>query len=76
MEANQITIHIDSGNIIVANHHTNESIYDFLNLQMDKSKKLIYSVLRYVGSLEDYKYQFIPSIVDTEDDFGPFQKNR
>ena len=68
MEANRITIHIDSGNIIVANNHTNESIYDFLNLQTGKNKKLIYSVLRYAESLKDYKYQFIPSIVDTEDE--------
>ena len=64
MEANQITIHIDSGNIIVENNDTNESIHDFLNLQMDESKKRICSVLRYAGSLEDYKYQFIPSIVE------------
>ena len=64
MEANQITIHIDSGNIIVENNDTNKSIHDFLNLQMDESKKRIYSVLRYAGSLEDYKYQFIHSIVE------------
>ena len=69
MEANQITIHIDIGNIIVENKDTNESIYDFLNLQMDESKKLIFSVRRYAGSLEDYKCQFIPSIVDIEDEW-------
>ena len=54
MEENNISVHVNSSNFLVGETYFGERIYDFLQLQMDETKKLIKSVLRYSGSLKGF----------------------
>ena len=45
---------MNSGNFLVGETDVGESIYDFLQLQMDETKKLIKTVLRCSGSLKGF----------------------
>ena len=47
MGANQISIPIESGNVMVGETDTGESLYNFLALQIDENKKLNSVVIRY-----------------------------
>ena len=69
MEANQISIHVRSGNIYVGDLETGgtgDSIFDFEENQMDETKKLILTVLRLKGSIAEFVDEFLV-LMDTEE---------
>ena len=66
MEANHISVHILSGNISVGDVDTSESIYNFLENQVDESKKLVSSVLRFEGTIGEFADDFLESF-DSEE---------
>ena len=59
MEENNISIHVNSGNFLVGETDVAESMYDFLQLQMDETKKFIGTVLRYSGSLKGFTDKYL-----------------
>ena len=67
MESNKFSIHIASGDIIVDGNGTDQSIYELLALHLDENNKLSRSILRYGGTMENYRSVFIPSMPDTKD---------
>ena len=64
MEADQISIHVGIGDPETG--ETGESILDFLENQMDKTKKLILIVLMFKGSVAEFVDKFLISI-DTKE---------
>ena len=64
MEADQISIHVGIGDPETS--ETGESILDFLENQMDKTKKLILIVLTFKGSVAEFVDKFLISI-DTKE---------
>ena len=64
MEADQISIHVGIGDPETG--ETGESILDFLENQMDKTKKLILIVLTFKGSVAEFVDKFLISI-DTKE---------
>ena len=69
MEANQISIHVSSGNIYVGDLKTGETgdiIFDFLENQIDETKKLILTVLRFKSSVTEFVDKFLVSM-DTKE---------
>ena len=61
MEGNYITIHVESGEYLVGELETGESLYDFLALQTDEDKKVIRAILRYSGSLKSFTEDYMQS---------------
>ena len=67
MGANQISIPIESGNVMVGETDTGEGLYNFLALQIDENKKLISVVIRYSDILTKFIDELLPSIKDSEE---------
>ena len=67
VEGNDITIHVESGEYLVGELETGESLYDFLALQTDEDKKVIKTILRYSGSLKSFTEDFMQSALGTEE---------
>ena len=63
-----ISIHIDSGDIFINNQNTGESIYDFvLNQQGEKKKELLID-FSYDDDYTDYITKYLPSINEVDND--------
>ena len=58
-EKNKLKIHINTGNIYYNNTDTNESIYGFLLVQEDDTKKFIDFELMYSGSYKQYFNEYL-----------------
>ena len=67
MEQNDITIHVESGEYLVGELETGETLYDFLALQTDEDKKVIKTILRYSGSLKSFTEDCMQSALGTEE---------
>ena len=67
MEGNDITIHVESGEYLVGELETGESLYNFLALQTDEDKKVIRTILRYSGSLKSFTEDYMQSALGTEE---------
>ena len=67
MKGNDITIHVESGEYLVGELETGESLYDFLALQTDEDKKVIRTILRYSGSLKSLTKDYMQSVLGTEE---------
>ena len=67
MENDDITIHVESGEYLVGEIETGESIYNFLPLQMDENKKVIKTALRYAGPLKGFTDDYLLSAIGTEE---------
>ena len=67
MEGNDITIHVESGEYLVGELKTGESLYAFLALQTDEDKKAIRTILRYSGSLKNFTEDYMQSALGTEE---------
>ena len=55
MEDNEITIHVDTGYILLNGEGNNKNFYQFLEVQMDDDKRKIETALRYSGT----RYKFL-----------------
>ena len=69
MEENNISIHVNSGNSLVEETDVSESMYDFLQLQMDETKNLIKTVLRYSGSLKGFTDVYLYFEIGNEEEW-------
>ena len=58
---------MNSGNFLVGETDVGESIYDFLQLQMDETKKLIKTVLRCSGSVKGFADIYLDFEVGNEE---------
>ena len=67
MEGNDTTIHVESGEYLVGELETEESLYDFLALQTDEDKKVIRTILRYSGSMKRFTEDYMQSALGTEE---------
>ena len=67
MEGNDITIHVQSGEYLVGELETGESLYNFLALQTDEDKNVIRTILRYSGSLKSFTKDYMQSALGTEE---------
>ena len=67
MKGIDITIHLESGDYLVGELETGESLYDFLALQTDEDKKVIRTILRYSGSLKSFTEDYMQSALGTEE---------
>ena len=67
MKDNEITIHVDTGNILLDGEGTDENFYQFLKLQMDNDKKTIETALRYSGPLRGFLNNYLASEIGTEE---------
>ena len=71
MERNDITIHVESGEYLVEELETGESLKNFLALQTDEDKKVIRTVLRYSGPLKSFIEDYMESALGTEEKWLP-----
>ena len=75
MKENKLKIHADSGEILENNRETREKFYKFLRFQLDESKKIIHTILRYSRGLKGFK-DHLSNMIDTEEqwkfDIGAF----
>ena len=55
---NSLSVHFESRNIFYDNFNTNESFYDFLLAQQDKSKKIINKKISYGCGFKQYLQNF------------------
>ena len=67
MEGNDITIHVESGEYLVGELETGESLYDFLALQTDEDKKVIRKILRCSSSLKSFTEDYMQYALGTEE---------
>ena len=67
MEGNDITIHVESGEYLVGELESGESLYDLLVLQSDEDKKVIRTILRYSDSLKIFTEDYMQSALGTEE---------
>ena len=67
MKDNEITIHVDTGNILLDGEGTDENFYQFLKLQMDNDKRTIETALRYSGPLRGFLNNYLASEIGTEE---------
>ena len=73
MRQNQLSIHIETGNIFFGNYNTSEFIYDFLLTQQDNTKKMIQGTLSSIDFFSNYINYFLDDIdADTFDRFDIF----
>ena len=68
MISNKLKIHIDSGNIHYDNNDTNESVYDFFQLQGDETKKFIEYEFVYDDTYQQYYDEFLFKINQQDGD--------
>ena len=59
MEDNEITIHVDTGYILLDGEGTDMNFYQFLELQMDNDKRTLETVLRYSGPLRGFLNKYL-----------------
>ena len=64
MEGNDITVHVESGEYLVGELETTESLYDFLHYKLMKTGR---TVLRYSGSLKSFTKDYMQSALGTEE---------
>ena len=68
MKENNLSIHIETGNLYYNGSNKGQSIYNFLLAQNDSSKKIFKEKLYYAGSLsEDYLSEFLAGFSAEED---------
>ena len=79
MQANDLKIHIETGNIYYNDTDTNESIFSFMKNQQDSSKGIINYDLKFDGSHKNY-FQWILNEYDapekTKYDIFAFQNTK
>ena len=68
LSKNNIKIHLETGTFYVNNRMTGESLYNFLQIQQDNTKKLLKVKLNIDGDLE-YYFNEILSNIENDDDF-------
>ena len=61
MTNNNLSIHIESGNIFHQNLNTNENFYSFLLVQQEKTKAIIPKRIAYHYNFEKYIKNYLPS---------------
>ena len=67
MRENNLSIHIESGNLYYNGLNTGESFYDFALSQKDTTKNIVTAKLHYSGSFEHYLTEFLASLdADTD----------
>ena len=67
MRENNLSIHIESGNLYYNGLNTGESFYDFVLSQKDTTKNIVTAMLHYSGSFEHYLTEFLASLdADTD----------
>ena len=62
MKENNLSIHIESGDLYYNRTNTGESIYDFVLIQNDFSKKIVKEKIYYAGTFQDYLSEFLAGI--------------
>ena len=67
IEGNVIAIPVESGEYLVVELETGESLYDFLALQTNEDKKVIRTILRYSGFLKSFTKDYMQSALGTEE---------
>ena len=68
LERDNISIHIDSGDIFINNQNTGESIHKFVLNQQDDKKKELPIDFSYDDDYTDYITKYLPSINEIDDD--------
>ena len=58
---NNLSIHVESGNIFYDNFSANKNFYNFLLAQQDETKQFIPKCISYHHSFEKYMKQFLPA---------------
>ena len=56
---NKIKIHLDTGNINRGNANLEESVYYFLLVRQNKTKKVLHYEINYIGDFDPYKNEII-----------------
>ena len=59
MKENNLSIHVDTGDLYYNGVNTGEYIYDFVLSQKDFSKKIVKEKLYYSGTFEQYLSEFL-----------------
>ena len=73
LQQNQLSVHIETGNIFFNNYNTVEFIYDFLMTRQNDTKKIIHAMLPYTDSFSNSIKYFMDNIdADTVDRFDFF----
>ena len=67
MRQNQLSIHIESGNLYYKSLNTGESIYNFILKQQGESRKIVNAKLHYGGSFEEYLREYLVGIESNTD---------
>ena len=70
MTNNNLSIHVESGNIFYQNFNMKENFYSFLIAQQDETKAIIPERISYYYSFEKYINKYLPSFsVDNAEKF-------
>ena len=73
MTNNNLSIHVESGNIFYQNFNTNENFYSFLMAQQGETKSIIPKRIFYHYSFEKYINKYLPSFsIDDAEKFDLF----
>ena len=67
LERDNISIHVESGDIFINNQNTGESIYDFLLNQQDENKKKLLIDFSYDDDYTNYITKYLPGINKIDD---------
>ena len=68
LERDNISIHVESGDIFINNQNTGESIYNFLLNQQDENKKKLLIDFSYDDDYTNYITKYLPGINEIDDD--------
>ena len=72
-KSNNLSIHIEKGNIFYQNFNTNKNFYSFILAQQDDTKALVPKRISYRHSFEKYTEKFLPSFsIDDVENFDLF----
>ena len=67
LQSNRLSIHIESGEILLDDRETDENFYEFLELQINENKRLITTALRFLGSLKAFFENYLTTDIGTEE---------
>ena len=67
LQSNRLSIHTESGEILLDDRETDENFYEFLELQMNENKRLITTALRFSGSLKAFFENYLTADIGTKE---------
>ena len=62
MRQNRLSFHIETDNFYYDSMNTGESVYNFITIKQDETKKIVNTTLPYGSSFENYLREFLSGL--------------